>query len=71
MISYFGRVIDEYKQTLMELKERNVFLRFVKRFANKVTHYLARSTCVIANRVWPVDNVHSEFLEVLANDLMN
>ncbi|KAL8121558.1 hypothetical protein AgCh_018338 [Apium graveolens] len=69
MLSYFGRVIAQCKQLPEELKDRNVSLKFVKRSANKVTHYLARHTCVISDRVWRVDNIHSEFIDVLSNDL--
>ncbi|XP_074351310.1 uncharacterized protein LOC141690404 [Apium graveolens] len=69
MLSYFGRVIAQCKQLLEELKDRNVSLKFVKRSANKVANYLARHTCVISDRVWRVDNIHSEFIDVLSNDL--
>lgn len=40
--SYLGRVIDECKNLLVELESKSVALKFVKRFANKVAHYLAR-----------------------------
>lgn len=35
-LSYLGRVVDECKQLLVELKSRNVTLKFVKRSANMV-----------------------------------
>lgn len=69
MLSYFGRVIVQCKQLLEELKYRNVPLRFVKQSANQVAHYLAKHFCVNSDRVWRVDNIHSEFIDVLSYDL--
>lgn len=69
MLSYFGRVIEQFTQALEELKEHEVSLRFVKRSVNNVAHFLARHTCSVADRVWRMGFVHSEFLDVLMNDL--
>ena len=71
LISYFGRLIAECKNLLSELKNRGVFLKFVKRFANHVAHHLARYSSSIADRRWWMSNAHSEFLHVLKNDLRN
>ncbi|XP_074346578.1 uncharacterized protein LOC141685372 [Apium graveolens] len=38
-LSYLGRIIDECKRLLLELKSRNATLRFVKRSANMVAHF--------------------------------
>ncbi|XP_074374501.1 uncharacterized protein LOC141714903 [Apium graveolens] len=48
--SYWGRVVDECRSLLVSLKAKNVLLRFVKRSANRVSHYLARYSCSIADR---------------------
>lgn len=68
-LSYLGRVIDECKRLLLELKSRNVTLRFVKRSANMVAHYLARYSSSLADRSWEMGEAHSEFTHVLLNDL--
>lgn len=70
MLSFFGRIIEECKQGLKSLKDRSESLKFVKRSANEVAHYLARHSCSIADRTWSVDNAHSEFLDVIRHDLM-
>lgn len=41
-LSYLGRVIDECKGLLSELDNCKVFLNFMKRSANKVTHFTTR-----------------------------
>lgn len=69
--SYLGRVIEECRALLQSLKDKNVIIRFVKRSANRVSHYLARYSCSIADRIWRVGDVHSEFSHVLLNDLRN
>ncbi|XP_074342149.1 uncharacterized protein LOC141679584 [Apium graveolens] len=48
-VSYFSRVIDECKQHLSDLRGRRVILNFVKRSANAVAHFLARSTSFLAD----------------------
>lgn len=71
MFSYFGRIIEECRMTWRGLKDSNVTLRFVKRYANQVAPCLARSTCSLADHVWRVDNIHSQFYDVLVKDLVN
>lgn len=68
-LSYLGRVIEDCRALLKGLKDQNVLIRFVKRLANRVSHYLARYSCSIADRIWGVGDVHSEFQNVLLNDL--
>lgn len=70
-LSYLGRMVEECRGLLDSLKARNVLIRFVKRSANKVSHYLARHSCSIADRVWRMGDVHPEFQYVLSNDLKN
>lgn len=41
-LSYLGRVVDECKLKLLDLKDRNVFVKFVKRPVNKLAHYLSK-----------------------------
>lgn len=59
LLSYVDRVIEECKQSLKSLKDCLVSLRFVKRSANKLTQYLARYNCSIADLTWSVDNAQS------------
>ncbi|XP_074351531.1 uncharacterized protein LOC141690649 [Apium graveolens] len=68
-LSYLGRVIDECKGLLAQLKERNVTLMFVKRSANKVAHYLARHSNSIADRSWRMEDVSPDFYRVMLDDL--
>lgn len=68
-LSYFSRVVDECKQYLLELRGRVVTLNFVKRSANAVAHFLARSTSSLADRSWNRENVDPDLLNVMLNDL--
>lgn len=68
-LSYLGKMVQECKQLMNELKDRSVVLRFVKRSANRVSHYLARYSCLVADRRWTEGNAHPEFISVLLNDL--
>ncbi|KAL8118945.1 hypothetical protein AgCh_016437 [Apium graveolens] len=49
-LSYLGRLIDECRQLLVDLQDKNVMLRFVKRFANNVAHYLVCYNSSLADR---------------------
>ncbi|XP_062102876.1 uncharacterized protein LOC133813856 [Humulus lupulus] len=69
MYSYFGRIITECRSILEELKPKFVSIKFIKRSANTVAHFLARSTSVISDRHWDTSNVPSELLLVLLQDL--
>lgn len=51
-LSYFGRVIDECKSLVNELKNCRVTLNFVKQYANTVAHFLARHNSSVADRIW-------------------
>ncbi|KAL8104689.1 hypothetical protein AgCh_028771 [Apium graveolens] len=68
-LSYLGRVIDECKQLLSDLESRNVTLKFVKRSANKVAHFIARNSSSIADRRWDMGDTSPDLLHVLMNDL--
>ncbi|XP_074347114.1 uncharacterized protein LOC141685938 [Apium graveolens] len=68
-LSYLGRIIDECKALLSDLKNRHVVLNFVKRSANNVTHFLARHNSSIADRQWYGGNVFPELYQVICNDL--
>lgn len=67
--SYLGSLIVECRNLLEELRNQNILLRFVKRSANSVAHYLARYSSLIADRKWEVGDVHPEFYAILCNDL--
>ncbi|XP_074356412.1 uncharacterized protein LOC141696125 [Apium graveolens] len=67
--SYLGRVVDECKSLLSDLQNRHVTLKFLKRSANKLAHFLARQNSSIVDRMWNSENVSSDFYNVLNNDL--
>ncbi|KAL8118188.1 hypothetical protein AgCh_015911 [Apium graveolens] len=69
-LSYLGRVINQCRELLLGLKNQNVMLRFVKRSANNVAHYLASYNSSLADRRWRKENIHQEFLSILCNDLI-
>ncbi|KAL8133670.1 hypothetical protein AgCh_008927 [Apium graveolens] len=68
-LSYLGRVIDECKNLLVDLRSRNVTLKFVKRSANMVAHFLARYSSSLADRSWGMGDAHPDFIHVLLKDL--
>lgn len=68
--SYLGRVVDDCRRLIADLRLRNVTLKFVRRSANKVAHFLARYSSSLADRTWDMGNAHPEFIHVLANDLI-
>lgn len=70
LLSYFGRVIHDCKTLLTVMHDRNVSIKFVKRSANNVAHYLARSTCSLSDRIIRVSDTPSEFIFVLMKDLI-
>lgn len=50
-LSYLGRVIDECKILLSELNNFHVTLKFLRRSANKLVHFLTRQNSYIADRI--------------------
>nr|XP_017251820.1 PREDICTED: uncharacterized protein LOC108222412 isoform X3 [Daucus carota subsp. sativus]XP_017251821.1 PREDICTED: uncharacterized protein LOC108222412 isoform X3 [Daucus carota subsp. sativus] len=64
-LSYLGRLVQECRELLVETKDRIVSLKFVRRSANNVAHYLARYSCFPADRVWRGDNAHSALVDVM------
>lgn len=70
-LTYLGRIIEECKALLTDLKDRDVILRFVKRSANNVSHYLARYSSLLADRIWRMSDVHPAFHNVLLSDLLS
>lgn len=66
--SYLGRVVIECIKLMETVKTQNVVIRFVKRSANRVAHYLARYSYSIAERMWEAGNVHPAFFDVLCKD---
>lgn len=61
--------MDECRSLLAGIQNQNAMLRFVKRSANDITHYLARYNSSIADRMGRMGNVHSEFQYILCKDL--
>lgn len=70
-LSYLGRVVNECKDLLLSLKQRNVTLNFVKRSANRVAYCIARNSSSLAERmrIWNRGNVHPKFSHVMLEDL--
>ncbi|XP_062075810.1 uncharacterized protein LOC133779929 [Humulus lupulus] len=69
LYSYFGRLITDCRNLLLELKSQFVSIKFVKRSANTVAHYLARTTCIASDRHLFASHIPSELQTVLLNDL--
>lgn len=67
--SYLGRVVEECRQLMEEVRNQNVVVHFVKRSANSVAHYVARYSCVITERQWDAGNVHPAFSHLLCKDI--
>ena len=63
--------MEECKRILTCISDQNVVLRFVERSANRVSHYLARYSYLVADRSWTEGNAHPELLSVLLDDLSN
>lgn len=70
-MSYLGRIVEECKELLGERKDKNIFLHFLKRSANNVSHYLASYNSSVADRRWGMRDVHPELLLAMSRDLMN
>lgn len=68
-IYYFGRVIEDYKKTLEEMKDLYISLFFIKGFANNVAHYMETHSSSIAERKWSMDQANFDFKNVLSEDL--
>ncbi|XP_074351598.1 uncharacterized protein LOC141690721 [Apium graveolens] len=68
-LSYLSGIVEECKQLLSSFRDQQVTLKFIKRSANKVAHYVARHTCSLADRSWRMDNIHPDFLIILYEDL--
>ena len=62
-------MVKDCRDLLVSLSPQHVKFRFVKRSANKVAHYLPGKNYFIADCIWRVGDVHSEFYQVLFNDL--
>lgn len=65
--SYLGEVINKCRRLFTSL---NIKFSFAKQSAKEVAHYLARYSCPVADRIWTVGDVHSNFKVVLSNDLI-
>ena len=69
MQSYFGRLVEECKLLLTQLKPKCVGIKFIKRSANAVAHFLAKSTCIVSDRILGGPDVYPDLLSVLLKDL--
>ncbi|KAL8154779.1 hypothetical protein AgCh_000219 [Apium graveolens] len=68
-LSYLGRLVNECRQLFIGLQDQNVMLRFVKRSANNVAHYLVSYSSSLADRKRRKENIHPKFLSIFCNDL--
>lgn len=50
LLSYFGRIIQELKVLPLELKDKGMFIRFIKRSAKNVAHFLVSYSYSLADR---------------------
>ncbi|XP_074378059.1 uncharacterized protein LOC141719580 [Apium graveolens] len=66
--SYVGQLIQDCRDMLASLISKNICFRFVKRSANRAAHHPGRYNCSLADRVWRMGDVHSEFYNVLLED---
>ena len=71
LLSYFGRIVHECRQLLLDLIHHEVSIKFVKRSANAVAHSLARSTSIISDRIVSGSDVPVDLKFVLLNDLLD
>lgn len=69
MSSYFGVIVQECGNLLMEVKDKGVILKFVKRFANSLAHAFVNYGNSVGNRIWKANDVSLEIIHVLDNDL--
>lgn len=49
VIQAIHRTIEKCKKLLVELKDHEVSLVFVRRFVNETAHFLARESCSVAD----------------------
>lgn len=66
---YFGRVVEDCRNLLSELKHCNVSLRLIKRSVNSVAHFLVNAISFIVNRSWSGMDVPSELAIILFKNL--
>ena len=68
MQSYFGRLVCDCRHLLSDLNQNCVSVNFIKRSANDVAHFLAKSTSVVADCKLGVHDLPTELQVVLLND---
>lgn len=60
--SSVGKVVEECRMLLADLKNQNVIIRFVKRSTNRVAHCLARYNCSLAHCRWKEGETNPDFI---------
>ncbi|XP_062099802.1 uncharacterized protein LOC133805647 [Humulus lupulus] len=70
MCSYFGRLVRECRQFLIDLKPKDVSVTFIRRSANALAHCLAKATSIVSDRVLEVFDTSVDFQTLLLNDLI-
>ncbi|XP_074327790.1 uncharacterized protein LOC141665702 [Apium graveolens] len=69
MSSYFGILIQDCRNLLKEVKNKGVYLKFVKRSANNLAHAFASCSYSVADRIWRTNEVSQDIIHVLEQDL--
>ena len=70
LLSYFGRIVHQCRELLEELKHKDVILYFVKRSANIIANFLAKTTSIISDRIVSRDDIPCELSCVLFIDMV-
>ena len=69
MSSYFGVIVQECRNLLMEVKDKGVVLKFVKRSVNSLAHAFVSCSYSVADRIWKANDVSLEIVHILEYDL--
>ncbi|XP_060965224.1 uncharacterized protein LOC115719983 [Cannabis sativa] len=66
MPSQFGLLVQDCRLLLSELQ--NVFISFIKRYANRVAHCIARQSCFMSNCMFDEFSAPSDLLSIVRDD---
>lgn len=70
MFSYFGVLVQEYKNLLKEVEDKGKVLNFVKQSANNLAHAFVSCSYSVADRIWKADETSPNIIHVLEKDLI-
>lgn len=69
MSSYFGVIIQECRNLLVDMKDKGIVLKFVKRSVNSLAHSFVSCSYSLADRIWKANDVSPEIVHVLEFDI--